>query len=195
MAVLDYAPSIGGVWAKHRLYPGLKSNNLVGTYEYPDFPMDTPTFGVKPDEHIPGHVIHAYHEAYAKHFGFFDLCRCKTKVLSAEHKPDGGWILTVSRDYGDVAPGEEAPMSRLSTRRLIIASGLTSEPFMPHIEGQESFGAPLFHSKEFLQNADTVDPAKTKRVTILGGTKFAWDAAYAYGTKGIQVDWIIRGAI
>jgi len=195
MAVLDSASSIGGVWAEHRLYPGLKSNNLLGAYEYPDFPMDTPTFGVKPGEHIPGHVVHAYHEAYAKHFGFFDLCRFKTKVVSAEHKPEGGWILTLVTGFDDQEPERELPLSRLSTRRLIVASGLTSEPFMPHIKGQESFGAPLFHAKEFLQHADTVDPAKSKRVTILGGTKFAWDAAYAYGTKGVQVDWVIRGAI
>lgn len=28
--------------------PGLKSNNLLDTYEYPDFPMATGVYGVQP---------------------------------------------------------------------------------------------------------------------------------------------------
>jgi len=52
--VLDMEKSIGGTWAKERLYPSLKSNNMLGTYEYSDFPMDEATYGVKPGEHIPG---------------------------------------------------------------------------------------------------------------------------------------------
>ena len=37
--LLDSQASIGGVWAKERLYPGLKTNNMIGTYEFSDFPM------------------------------------------------------------------------------------------------------------------------------------------------------------
>jgi hypothetical protein len=38
---------IRGVWVVERLYPGLKTNNLVGTYEFGDFPMTEALFGVK----------------------------------------------------------------------------------------------------------------------------------------------------
>jgi cation diffusion facilitator CzcD-associated flavoprotein CzcO len=194
-AVLDDSATIGGVWAEHRLYPGLKSNNMLGTYEYPDFPMDPATFGVNPGEHIPGNVIHAYLEAYAKHFGFSGLIRFKTKVVSVEHEADGGWILTIITDYNVAKPDMFSPPTKLFTRRLIVASGLTSEPFIPHIDGQEIFEAPLFHAKDFLKYAETVDPTKSKRVTVFGGTKFAWDAVYTYGMKGISVDWVIRGKL
>jgi len=34
LLILDSASSIGGDWASHRLYPGLKSNNILGTYEF-----------------------------------------------------------------------------------------------------------------------------------------------------------------
>ena len=196
MAVLESAATIGGVWAEHRLYPSLKTNNLLGTYEYPDFPMDTATFGVSPGKHIPGPVVHAYLKVYAQRFSIYDLIRFRTKVVSAEHQPEGGWILSLVSGSDNREPEseeKEQPQTRLFTKRLIVATGLVSQPFMPHIEGQETFGAPLFHAKDFLLHANTADPAQTGRVTVFGGTKFAWDAVYAYGTRGVKVDWVIRG--
>jgi hypothetical protein len=171
----------------------LKSNNLIGTYEYPDFPLDGEKYGVKQRQHLPGSVIHAYHEEYAKHFGIFDLIRFKTRVVSAEHQPNGGWELSICKDF-DVHNAEKSlPVVKLFTRRLIVATGLTSDPFLPHFEGQETYGAPLFHARDFLKHKDTVDPTKVQRVTVFGGSKSAWDAVYAYGTKGVPVDWVIRG--
>jgi hypothetical protein len=86
LAVLDSESSLGGTWADHRLYPGLKSNNLLGTYEFPDFPMDTETFGVKTNEHIPAPVINRYLKAYAAKFGITEFVRLQTKVSVAEHQ-------------------------------------------------------------------------------------------------------------
>ena len=189
IAIIDYSSSVGGVWAKSRLYPSLKSNNLLGTFEYPDFPMDTNSFGVKSGQHIPGEVIQAYQEAYARKFGILDSVRLNTKVISAEHSPEGGWLIVVRPSTDEQS--KEPLDSAIFTKRLIIATGVHSEPFMPHIRGQESFGKPLFHAKAFRQHLDTIDPLK--RVTVFGGTKFAWDAVYAYALAGAQVDWIIRG--
>ncbi len=80
---MEASSTPGGVWAKHRLYPGLKSNNMLGTYEYPDFPLDSETFGVKPGEHIPGTVLHEYLTKYAEKFGILDKIRCNSKVVTA----------------------------------------------------------------------------------------------------------------
>ena len=184
LAVLEASPTIGGTWSAHRLYPGLKSNNLLGTYEYPDFPMDPKMFGVKPGQHIPGTVIHDYLTKYCKHFGIVDKIRCGCLVLSAEHQEDdsGGWLLTVLE--GDTE-------RKLFAKKLVLATGVTSQPFLPDIEGQQNFNAPIFHSKEFLRYANTLDSASS--VTIFGGTKSAWDIVYQYAIKGIKVDWVIRG--
>ncbi|KAK4442080.1 FAD/NAD(P)-binding domain-containing protein [Podospora aff. communis PSN243] len=183
LVILDGSSSLGGVWAEERLYPGLKTNNMLGTYEYPDFPMDTETFGVKPGEFIPGTVMHKYLTKYAEKFDILDKIRYRSKVLSAEHQdgPDGGWVLTIQSGSSE---------TRLFARKLIMATGFTSDPFLPHFEGQEEFGVPLFHGKHFLQHAGTLESAKT--VTVFGGTKSAWDAVYAYGIKGIKVNWVIR---
>ena len=60
MAIFESSETPGGTWSKHRLYPGLKSNNMIGTYEYPDFPMLESKYGVKHNTHIPGTVLNQY---------------------------------------------------------------------------------------------------------------------------------------
>ncbi|KAL2128956.1 hypothetical protein VTI74DRAFT_8410 [Chaetomium olivicolor] len=183
LAILDSGSTIGGVWSQGRQYPGLKTNNMLGTFEYPDFPMDSETFGVKPGEHMSGEVMHRYLKRYAERFGIMEKIRLQTAVLIAERQEgaEGGWNLTVEKD---------GVKSQIFAQKLVMASGLTSEPFLPHIEGQEEFGVPIFHSKDFAKYADTLDSAKS--VTVFGGTKSAWDVVYAYASRGIKVDWVIR---
>jgi cation diffusion facilitator CzcD-associated flavoprotein CzcO len=183
VVILEAESTIGGVWAKHRLYHGLKSNNLLGTYEYSDFPMDQATFGVKPGEHIPGEVLQTYFEKYVEHFQFADKIRLNRKVESAEHQTDGSWLLTVAKAEG----GSKS----LLTHKLIVATGMTSQAFLPTFQGQESFEAPLFHCRDFPKYEKEV-LQDGKRATVFGGTKSAWDAAYACASSGLQVDWIIR---
>jgi cation diffusion facilitator CzcD-associated flavoprotein CzcO len=185
LVVFESASSLGGTWADHRLYPGLKSNNLLGTYEYPDFPMDSATFAVKKGEHITGEAINAYLKAYSKEFGIADLIQLNTKVTAAEHQEGistGGWVLTIAKENEEDA--------KVFAHRLILATGLTSEAFLPHFKGEETFGGPVFHGKDFQKHRDTLQTAKS--VTVLGGSKFCWDAVYAYVTAGVQVDWVIR---
>lgn len=180
--LLEAASSVGGVWATHRLYKGLKSNNMLGTYEYSDFPMDEETFGVKPGQHIPGDIVQKYLVAYAEHFKFLDRIRLNHQVESAERKLDGSWLLNVSHyDFALV----------IESKKLIVATGITSQAYLPTFKGQESFGAPLFHCRDMLQHESEVfKPGE--RVTVFGGTKSAWDAAYACATAGMKVDLVIR---
>ncbi|KAM0228643.1 hypothetical protein ACHAPO_010615 [Fusarium lateritium] len=185
LAVFDVNASVGGVWSNERVYPCLRSNNLLGTYEYPDFPMTTKRFGVEPGNYIPGEVMHEYLESYAREFGIDKHLMLSTKVVSAEHKTEGGWVLETQS-----TKDERKTSTQVFARRLIIATGMLSEPFMPHILGQEEYDRPLFHSKDFQKHRDTISTAK--RVTVFGGTKSGWDTVYAYATHGVKVDWIIR---
>lgn len=182
--------SIGGTWASERLYPGLKTNNQLGTYEFPDFPMSTEVFGVKPREHIPGQVVHKYLVKVAEEFDIADKIRYSTRVISAEQNTSsGGWIVKSAKDVNGSLEGSE---STILARKLIVASGLTSEPFLPNFEGQSLFGKPIFHGKDFAQHAEVVETAKG--VTIFGGGKTGWDAVYAHASKGVHVDWVIRAS-
>src|SRR6201999_4349069 len=91
--IVDSARSVGGTWAKERLYPGLKTNNIIGSYEFGDFPMTPAKFGVSPGQHIPGAVVHEYLCQYAAAFDLVSRLRMKTKVESAELQNGGDWLL------------------------------------------------------------------------------------------------------
>ena len=65
VVIFDSNETIGGVRAKEKLYPGLATNNLRGTFEYTDFPMND-SFGVKGAEHLPRESIYEYFCRYAE---------------------------------------------------------------------------------------------------------------------------------
>ncbi|KAL2439221.1 FAD-dependent monooxygenase DEP4 [Exophiala dermatitidis] len=180
VAVLEANSFVGGVWAEDRLYPGLKSNNMLGTYEYPDFPMDSATYGVKSGEHIPGTVLHRYLTDYAKKFGVYDRTHFNTKVDSVMATEDGGWMLKTS--------SPELPT--VQTKKLIVATGLTSQPYIPQLTGMQEFQGSLFHVRDFAKHADALKRAK--HAVVVGGAKSAWDVAYAFAEAGVPVDMIIR---
>jgi len=197
VAIIDYTNTLGGIWSQDRLYPGLKSNNLYGTYQYPDFPMDSQTFGVWPGQYNQGAAVHRYLAAYAEKFDLVRSLRLQTKVISAEHLELGGWILRTRKMSGQDMElkgrdDEGIYDTELFARRMIMATGMMSEPFMPKIEGQGVFDRPLFHFKDFHSHEYTLDPSNYQRVAVFGGSKSAWDAVYEYASRGIQVDWVIR---
>ncbi|KAL4899972.1 hypothetical protein BDW74DRAFT_183288 [Aspergillus multicolor] len=214
LVVLDSAGSVGGVWAAERLYEGLRTNNQLGSYEYSDFPMDeaVPDL-VRAGAHISGRAVHEYLKAYVSHFKIVDKIRLNCKVESIEYSdPDAefmekSWVITYrntntpgkSDSEGD---SEARPsMHTVRTRKLIIATGLTSQPRIPTLAGEGSFNAPLFHIKEFARYQDLLldkrPPSESIEqdnapIAILGGSKSAWDAVYACASNGHRVNWIIR---
>lgn len=188
VVILDKNPTIGGVWAEHHLYPGLKTNNMLGTYEYSDFPMTGENaFGVKPGEHIPGHIVHSYLKKFAQTFGIYGLCRFGEEAKSArkitsEKDEESGWLLTIQRADGNYT---------LKTRRLVMSTGLHSTPFLPKFSGADESNVDVIHCSDLLQHSEKLF-ANAKNVTVFGGTKSAWDTAYTFASKGIHVDMIIR---
>ncbi|EMD64005.1 hypothetical protein GGP41_006464 [Bipolaris sorokiniana] len=183
VVVLDGSSSFGGTWSADRLYPGLKSNNLYGSYEYPDFPMLESVYGVKEGQHIPAAVLHRYLTDFAKHFGVYERTRLNTKVEEIEPSSTGGWLVKVVNASGEP--------ETVRTKRLVLACGLTSQPNIPEYEGADTFESPFFHAKEFCKRSDTVGTSNT--AVVVGGGKSAMDIAYAFATEGnATVNLIIR---
>jgi len=173
--ILDSAASIGGVWATERLYPGLKTNNVVGSYEYSDFPMELDRYELKRDQHIPGHVVHRYLVDFAEHFSLSSRIRLQTKVDAATLGKDGIWRV----DYSSFHSGDSllAKKGVLMARNLVVATGLTSEPRMPSYPGQDDFQGHLFHSIQLNTRAQVLREAKGN-VVVVGANKSAWDVCY-----------------
>lgn len=181
VVVLEAESSCGGTWSENRLYAGLKSNNLHGSYEYPDFPMVPENYGITHDDHIPGQVLHRYLTDFAKKFGVFSRTRFNTRVETLEPTSDGGWTIVTE---------SSGKKETIRTKKVIVATGLTSQPNFPVYPGAETFNAPYFHAKEFCRQGETIKTSK--RAVVVGGAKSAMDVAFAYADKGVEVDMVIR---
>jgi cation diffusion facilitator CzcD-associated flavoprotein CzcO len=143
--------------------------------------MDEKTYGVKEREHIPGMTLHRYLTDFAKQNGVYERTRFNHKLESITPQRDDTWVLEILNNGSH---------ETIHTKKLILATGLTSMPNMPTYKGQDTFGAPLFHAKDFHIERETLKTAKT--AVIIGGAKSAYDVAWAYCDAGVQVNLVIR---
>ncbi|KAK2593874.1 hypothetical protein QQS21_008394, partial [Conoideocrella luteorostrata] len=189
--ILEADSSCGGTWSRDRLYPGLKSNNLRGSYEYPDFPMSEDVYGVQDGQHIPAAVLHRYLTDFARQFGVLARTRFNTRVDALQAKKDHTWDVHISPSSGCHSPETGSP-EVLPAKKIIIATGLTSRPNIPSYPGQETLTSTFFHAKEFCHRSDTVDSCEN--AVVIGAGKSAFDCAYAFATEGskAQVQLVIR---
>ncbi|KAM0800814.1 dimethylaniline monooxygenase [Usnea florida] len=194
LLIADTNMSLGGVWAKENLYQGLVTNNLRGTFEYTDFPMDD-ALGVKTGEHIPGEVIHEYLCRYAEKHDLTRRIELGQKVTVAE-KLQEGWKLeleTAGPKGQTVVP--QPAQQTVTCSKLIVAAGLTSVPFPIIIKGSENFNAPIVNFGDYARRAPQFyEDSAIRHVTVLGGGKAAHDIAYLMGAHGKRVTWIIRAS-
>ncbi|CAG8955384.1 hypothetical protein HYFRA_00011368 [Hymenoscyphus fraxineus] len=167
LLILEAQQSVGGTWAKERVYPGLISNNLHPLFEYSDFPMSEERFGTRKGEHIEGAVLSEYFHAYAVHFGILGKIR-----------------------FGARGEGKREMVVR--GRKLVCAMGSTSQEYVPRFRGMEGFKRRMFHSKEVPWRRKDMEGAEN--VVVVGGSKSAADAVYMNASEGRHVDWIIRAS-
>ena len=146
--------------------------------------MKTEGFSLAND-HIPGEHVNQYLHDFTKSFNLLKYMRFNISVELAVDNGLSGWTLTVA----DRSTKEKSE-SVIKTSKLIVATGLTSEPFMPKLDGRETFNAPIYHTSEFAKAENGL--GLFKKVVLLSGAKFSWDIACAYASAGVQVDWVIR---
>jgi hypothetical protein len=185
--VVDKAASVGGSWSQERLYPRLKTNNVLGSYELSDYPMRPERYEAKPGGHIPGHVVHKYFVDVAENYGIdssrLQLC---TTVQAAAQQDDGRWLIELRTEE----PDSEPRRCFVAASKIVVATGLTSQPNIPTFTGQESFGGLMLHSKQL--KASATELRACKNVVVLGGNKSAWDVCYDAARSGAQVHMVIR---
>ncbi|CBX98380.1 hypothetical protein IAQ61_010478 [Plenodomus lingam] len=173
--IVDSAPGVGGPWASHRIFPGLKTNNLWSMYEHPDFPMDQDRFGLKKGDHVPANIMLEYIEALAEWSGVDKFVRLNTKVDVIE-KTREEWVLQCTMHL------KAEQMHFIRTKKLIVAAGNTNKPHMPQFPRSPDFKSLVVHSKDFPIHYEQIARSSTHTV-VVGSGKSAWDVSYACATQ------------
>ncbi len=168
VTVFEKESTIGGVWAKSRAYPGLRSNNPKEAYAFSDF--DYPQSA---DEFPTAGQIRSYLESYSDHFDLNSHIRLETEVLSVSRR---------SNTSADSHPGfrvKVRPANKSTEAKVyifnfvVICNGVFSEPYIPDFEGMDKFDGTLLHSSQFTDR----EIVKKKQVVVVGAGKSALDCA------------------
>ena len=129
-----------------------------------------------------------YLEDYAdrqKHAGrsLRDRIRFGVEVQSVQ-KHEFEWLVSIKNSTGDST-------QILHTRKLIVASGLTSVPKMPILPGENNFGGPIIHQETF-GSSDVLSSSHIHDIVVLGGGKSSADIVYSAVKAGKTVSWILK---
>ncbi|KAL8639971.1 MAG: hypothetical protein Q9228_003057 [Teloschistes exilis] len=178
LLVVDDADSIGGVWSKERIYPNLFAQVGHGLFEYTFYPMRNE--GLTPDRYISGETISKYLYNFAHDHDVAKHVRLQTRITKVEKLDSGQWHLT--------SPSLSRP---LRCDKLIVASGVTSQPHIVHFPNQ-GFQGKIMHSADLGLQLGYLHNPTVKRVLVLGAAKSSYDAVFLLLKAGKRVEWIIR---
>jgi cation diffusion facilitator CzcD-associated flavoprotein CzcO len=193
LVIIDRLQQPGGVWAPQNHYTGLRTNNILGTYEFSDVALaaDGATYGVPAGAvHAPGEAVGKYLAACADRWDLRRRMRCGIEVVSAE-KIAEGWRVVVTRGEGGDDGDDKEEV--LDCAKLVVATGLTARPRGVTLAGADEFAGELlpFHGLPAAAGRVCADQ-ETQRVVVMGGSKAGYDAAYLFATEGKKkVDWVI----
>lgn len=210
LTIVDGAATLGGTWCKERLYPHLVAEAHYGLFEFSDLEMPnhrhvsesgvsesgvspgfSPGFspgvspgvftGVSKSGLISGDAVHRYLDSYATEFGLHRHLRLGTRVESVV-RVGRHWHLTLAGTH-----------EVLACEKLMVATGLTSEPFVPDVP-DHGFGGETMHSKELgtVETARRIADDGVKTVAVYGGSKSAFDAVNMLLRAGKSVQWMVR---
>ncbi|KAL2823771.1 hypothetical protein BDW59DRAFT_180455 [Aspergillus cavernicola] len=173
--IIDSASDIGGTWARERLYPNLLSQNSYDHYEFGDLPLATA---------VPDHPSEANDD---------QRIRLNWKVEHISRLPSRQWTLQIVAQTGSVT----TPFTVMCDK-LVLATGLTSEPNIPDIPQIGDHPIPAIHARDvgqFCRENLGYQPIPSPRqylkcgaqhysfprsVVIYGGAKSAFDFIHLF---------------
>jgi cation diffusion facilitator CzcD-associated flavoprotein CzcO len=158
---------VGSSWA--RFYDHVRLHSLKEHSSLPGLPMPA-SYSKFPT----GQQVYEYLQNYAKHFKF-DI-QMQTKVLRASH--ENNWKLETSR-------------GRVEANTLVVATGIFNTPFIPKVEGLESFQGQVLHSQQYKRPQAFLN----KRVLVVGVGNSGAEIAVALANAGVQTDSVVRDGV
>ncbi|KAM7189491.1 cofactor FMO1 enzyme is FAD [Naviculisporaceae sp. PSN 640] len=188
LLIIDDSKTIGGVWSREKIYPGLHAQISHPLFEYSFYPMVDPE--LSPDGFVSGESIHEYLARFARDHHLLSRTRLQTRVIQVCRGPGGdGWSLIVRGPV--VGRGDEHHAQyQLDCNKLIYATGANSSPIVPQWPST-GFGKPVLHSLETNNHLGYIQD-HVQRATVVGRSKSAHDAVYQLLSAGKEVDWVMR---
>ena len=159
-----------------------------GFAEFSDTPMPRPPEEDLYYEFFKAKYTTQYLENYSTSHSFNDQTlrdRIKFGIeVKSVMKADGEWALSTESV-------DTATLCMFHASKLVVASGLTSEPFVPALPGKEKFNGPIIHQEKF-GSSDILKSLDVKNVCVLGGGKSSADMVYEAVSAGKKLTWILK---
>jgi cation diffusion facilitator CzcD-associated flavoprotein CzcO len=194
VAIFDKYDTVGGTWAKERIYPNLVAQVEFGYFvrqnkktvphhmltcvnqNYPSKPMPA---GGKPNNNlVSGDMIWNYLDSFAEENKLKPLIRFNSWVSKVERNTGGGWLLTVNGQT-------------IETAKVICAAGITTQINDPGFTITDN-SIPVIHAAEIAKNVANFEKPENKHFVLIGAAKSAYDAAYLLSSMGKKVTWYAR---
>jgi dimethylaniline monooxygenase (N-oxide forming) len=171
-----------------RMYPGFWSQSGIRMSGFSDVPLTVPKEADVFNDIFEAKYITQYLESYVDTRKYADKTLRERITLeftvSSVDKTGGTWVVK-----GKGQP--DLTEASFRTKRVIVATGTTSDAKMPVFPGSDSFCGRIIHQRDYGRFATKNQPTPQK-VAILGAGKSAADVVYNQAKAGHEVHWIIR---
>lgn len=180
--------SVGGVWERRRIYPGIALNNVYGEFCFSSLPMPPPQDPMQ--KRLGGEDMCAYMEKFADSFlADPSKIRFETEVLNIRRAADSGWEVEVEDLRSKVK-------QVLVYDRIVLCTGGCSEPSIPESLSPDTavkagFHGLVCHSSEFARYLNRIlqdqKAIPDYSVLVVGGGKSAQDISAFLTRLGVKV--------
>lgn len=161
VSIFEKGASLGGVWAKERSYPLVRTQTTRDEYAFSDFKMPS-----NYPQWPTGEQVFEYLQAYAKNFGVFERVQLNHEVKLLTRK-GSQWELTIQN---------QVEQRTQLFDFVVVCSGTFHKPKLPLFPNQKEFlntGGVILHSSEL----KSTEQLKNKDVMVVGFAKSATDVA------------------
>ena len=167
-----------------RIYDDFWTQTPLGMAEFSDVPLKSPPEDQTHHGFFPASYITKYLEEYLD-MHIYGGKTLRDRVLL------GHEVTSAVKDASKWNVLCEASEEVFITRRLVVASGLTSKPHQPLLPDRAAFIGEVLHHRDFGQSS-LLNNARVVTIAVLGGGKSAADVVYACAKASKSVSWILR---
>ncbi|MED6158904.1 hypothetical protein PIB30_037365 [Stylosanthes scabra] len=175
--ILEREDCSASLWKKHtydRLH--LHLNKHLCQLPHMPFPPSSPSY-------VPRNQFLAYLDRYVSHFAISPLYR-RTVEFAVYHQEAKSWSVKARN-------GESGEVEEYVGRFLVVATGETTDPFVPQVEGLGSFPGKVIHSTDFKSGKGF----EGQHVLVVGSGNSGMEIALDLVNHGAITSIVVRSSV